>query len=71
MRALGVTDAEMSDQEQAHPRNLREQIYGCFQTWAIKQQGRASRMLIIKALRDPAVERMDLAHNVQSLPCVK
>lgn len=65
MRTLGVSDYDMADMEQQHPRNMREQIHGCFVIWVQQNRGDVNKKMLIKALMDISVERFDLAASLE------
>ncbi|XP_033734090.1 fas-associated death domain protein-like isoform X1 [Pecten maximus] len=65
MRTLGISDYDMAEMEQQHPRNMREQIHGCFVIWVQQNKGAVNKNMLIKALTDVSVERFDLAANLE------
>ncbi|OWF56212.1 fas-associated death domain protein-like [Mizuhopecten yessoensis] len=65
MRTLGISDYDMAEMEQQHPRNMREQIHGCFVIWVQQNKGAVHKKMLTKALMDVSVERFDLCANLE------
>ncbi|XP_060075220.1 fas-associated death domain protein-like [Ylistrum balloti] len=65
MRALGISDNDMAEMELQHPRNMREQIHGCFVIWSQQNRGLVNKNMLMTALMDASVERYDLSADLE------